>query len=259
MAAPVRLVLSPTRVEGEAAPGLDAEQLAGNSAAAFGQGCKPVRLLFVDPLPDQRCRFETAIRDYRFIECHAVDHLGASTPLHENPDVVLIQAPLNGAQGTPFGQTVIRAATMFPKSAILILNGESDTRLKELALTSGVSGLLSRTAPAESLAAAILLASRGLAVLPRSAFDQLRQAARNGGASLRAARRKSAGDGDPVALTLRQKQVVQLLLEGLSNKEIAHRLGITESTVKVHVRSIMGRAGVMSRTQLVLSVLNRAD
>lgn len=228
------------------------------AARPLNEGFAPIRVLFVDPSESGRQQFERTIADYPFIECHSADHVGASTPLRENPDVVVVQAPLNGTPAASFGQTIVRTATLFPKSAILILNGETDTRLRELALTGGVSGFLSRKALPDSLAAAILLSSRGIAVLPRPAYDQLRQAARNGGASLRAARRKSAAE-DEVPLTLRQKQVVQLLLEGLSNKEIAHRLGITESTVKVHVRSIMGRAGVMSRTQLVLSVLNRAD
>ena len=76
---------------------------------------------------------------------------------------------------------------------------------------------------------------------------------------MRPLRRRNGADFQGMALTGRQQQVVQHLLEGLSNKEIAHRLGITESTVKVHVRSIMSRAGVMSRTQLVLNVLGRAD
>jgi DNA-binding NarL/FixJ family response regulator len=224
-----------------------------------GNGCGHVRVLFVDPSEEARRVFEEAIRDYPFIECHSVEQVGASTPLRENPDVVLIQLPANGSAAIPVGQMIVRAATIFPRSTILILNGDADTRLREHALTSGVSGFLSKSAPPDSMAAAILLASRGIAVLPRAAFEQLRQAARNGGASVRAARRKSATDQGAVRLTLRQKQVVQLLLEGLSNKEIAHRLGITESTVKVHVRSIMGRAGVMSRTQLVLSVLRHAD
>ena len=256
MAPPLGLVLSGPGVRGDSGEELDGH---GSPAGMPGHGDRQVRLLFVDPSPDGRRQIESAIGDYSFIEYHSVDQLGASAPLREDFDVVLIQAPVNGCPGAPFAQTVSRAATLFSRSAILILNGESDTRLRELALTSGVSGFLSRTSPPDSLAAAILLASRGIAVLPRPAFDQLRQAARNGAASLRTARRRSAADAEGVPLTLRQKQVVQLLLEGLSNKEIAYRLGITESTVKVHVRSIMGRAGVMSRTQLVLSVLNRAD
>lgn len=173
--------------------------------------------------------------------------------------MVVVQSPVAGAPTSGFSQTIARASTLFPRAAILVLNGETEHRQRDLAMLGGVAGFLSRDVHPDSMAAAILLASRGFAVLPRSALDQLRQAARRSSAALRASRRKVDQPGETVSLTLRQQQVVQLLLEGLSNKEIARRLGITESTVKVHVRSIMGRAGVMSRTQLVLSVLNRRD
>ncbi len=218
-----------------------------------------LRLLFVDPSASGRDRFAAALTTYPFLALRTTDHVSASTPPTEAPDVVVVQSPPPGAPTSGFSQTIARASTLFPRAAILVLNGDAEHRQRDLAMLGGVAGFLSRDAHPDSMAAAILLASRGLSVLPRSALDQLRHAARRGAAALRASRRKVDQPGEAVPLTLRQQQVVQLLLEGLSNKEIARRLGITESTVKVHVRSIMSRAGVMSRTQLVLSVLNRQD
>jgi DNA-binding NarL/FixJ family response regulator len=52
-------------------------------------------------------------------------------------------------------------------------------------------------------------------------------------------------------LTPRQQEVVAILAKGLSNKAIASQLGISESTVKVHVRAIMSAVGVRNRTQFV--------
>jgi DNA-binding NarL/FixJ family response regulator len=53
-------------------------------------------------------------------------------------------------------------------------------------------------------------------------------------------------------LTDRQREVLRLLLQGQSNKEIARSLGVLEGTVKVHLRTVMLRLGVRNRTQLAL-------
>jgi two-component system nitrate/nitrite response regulator NarL len=57
-------------------------------------------------------------------------------------------------------------------------------------------------------------------------------------------------------LTKREQQVVAILLEGRSNKEIARRLGITEGTVKLHLHSIFQKTGVVRRVALVAKVMN---
>nr|WP_246512964.1 response regulator transcription factor [Azospirillum picis] len=62
--------------------------------------------------------------------------------------------------------------------------------------------------------------------------------------------------GDAVGeLTDRQREVLRLLLEGQSNKEIARALGVLEGTIKVHLRTVMQRLGVRNRTQLALAAV----
>lgn len=56
-------------------------------------------------------------------------------------------------------------------------------------------------------------------------------------------------------LTERQREVLRLLLEGQSNKEIARALGVLEGTIKVHLRTVMQRLGVRNRTQLALAAV----
>jgi DNA-binding NarL/FixJ family response regulator len=58
-------------------------------------------------------------------------------------------------------------------------------------------------------------------------------------------------------LTKREQQVVAILLEGRSNKEIARRLGITEGTVKLHLHSVFQKTGVIRRVALVAKVMAR--
>ncbi len=59
----------------------------------------------------------------------------------------------------------------------------------------------------------------------------------------------------PEALTQRENEVLRLLAQGLSNKEIAHHLALGEKTVKTHVSHILGKLGVQSRTQAALSAV----
>ena len=70
--------------------------------------------------------------------------------------------------------------------------------------------------------------------------------------------RSSAGDPSPAeALTARETQVLELMAEGLPNKSIAARLGISDQTVKFHVASIAGKLGAANRTDAVRLAVRR--
>jgi DNA-binding NarL/FixJ family response regulator len=105
---------------------------------------------------------------------------------------------------------------------------------------SGARGLLTRDISAERLMAALTAVAQGLMVLDLSLVASL------------------LGTGDqipsPLAeeLTPRELEVLRLLAEGLPNKTIAHRLSISEHTVKFHVNAIMGKLGAQSRTEAVV-------
>ena len=58
-------------------------------------------------------------------------------------------------------------------------------------------------------------------------------------------------------LSDREQQVITLLCDGLSNREIAKKLGVTEGTVKVHLHAIYGKLGVRSRVELMIAVADR--
>jgi two-component system, NarL family, nitrate/nitrite response regulator NarL len=67
----------------------------------------------------------------------------------------------------------------------------------------------------------------------------------------------AAGDRDPDPLTPRELEVLNLLVEGLSNKAIAARLGISDQTVKFHVAAICGKLGAANRTEAVRRAIRR--
>ncbi|MCP3163218.1 LuxR C-terminal-related transcriptional regulator [Myxococcus qinghaiensis] len=120
----------------------------------------------------------------------------------------------------------------------------ADEAAGELALTAGAKGLLFRDVTPTPLTAALLAVARGLVV-----FDP-------GLSELRASTRSTAALGSsalgPDALTPREREVLALLAEGLSNKAIADRLSISEHTAKFHVNAVLGKLGVQRRTEAVV-------
>lgn len=105
---------------------------------------------------------------------------------------------------------------------------------------SGVRGLLLRDAGAETLQAALQAVSQGLVVLDPSLVLSLSSLIEPGLESL------------VEELTPRETEVLQLLADGLTNKAIAQRLGISDHTVKFHVNAILGKLGAQSRTEAVV-------
>jgi DNA-binding NarL/FixJ family response regulator len=115
----------------------------------------------------------------------------------------------------------------------------SDEASGELALAAGARGLLYRDVAPAPLLAALHAVARGLWV-----FDP-------GLSTVRAAPRATALPG-PEALTPREREVLALLAEGLSNKAIADRLAISEHTAKFHVNAVLAKLGVQRRTEAVV-------
>jgi len=108
------------------------------------------------------------------------------------------------------------------------------------AQAAGTRGLLPRDSSPERLVAALVAAGQGLVVLDPSLSARLMGAAASSSLSL------------VEELTPREMEVLRLLAEGLPNKAIAHRLGISEHTVKFHVNALLGKLGAQSRTEAVI-------
>lgn len=112
-------------------------------------------------------------------------------------------------------------------------------------------GILGRDANENEIAAAIEAAASGLLVLPPLIVETILQLLANN----RSLSLSNAGDDLPEelieTLTPREQEVLGMLAEGASNKSIAHRLSISEHTVKFHVSSIFGKLNVTTRTEAV--------
>ena len=152
------------------------------------------------------------------------------------PDVVVMdyQLPhLNGAEAT----TALRAK--HPDARVIILSvykGEEDVHR---AVQAGAAGYLPKSSEPQELLEAIRVIHKGRRYFP---------AAINAALAARAARTE---------LSDREKEVLEMLVRGRSNKEIASALGISENTVKVHTTRVFEKLGVADRLEAVTAAIQR--
>ncbi len=166
--------------------------------------------------------------------------LGIEAARELRPDVVLmdlLMPELDGIAAT----AVIHAE--LPGVEVVALTSFVEEARVTAALEAGAAGFILKDADADDVATAIRAAHRGEVHLDPAVATMLARRVRDGAAA-------STGDGEP--LTDREREVLGLVARGLSNKEIAARLAITERTARTHVSNVLGKLGLASRTQAAL-------
>lgn len=167
--------------------------------------------------------------------------------LEFRPDVVLMDIRMPGMNGVE-ATRAIRAA--LPGTRVLILTTFDDDAYVMEALKEGASGYLTKDLPAEEIADAIRkLTGGGIVMPPPIAAKVVAELGRR-----TAAVPAAPPPGEPAGadLTEREREVLALVGQGYSNKEIAEALFITEGTAKNHVSNIIEKLGLRDRTQAAL-------
>ena len=154
------------------------------------------------------------------------------------PDVLLLDLEMPELDGVQVLQAL--AAQGASVQALVFTAYDADQRVIG-ALQAGAQGYLLKGAPRDELFRAVrTVAGGGVWVQPQVARKLVRHV---------------RGQADP--LTPREREVLQLVAQGLANKQIAARLGITERTVKLHVSNILGKLGAANRTDAVTLAVQR--
>ncbi len=151
------------------------------------------------------------------------------------PDVVLMDLEMPVLDGIEATRAIVADASA---TAVLVLTSFSDRRRIVRALDAGAVGYLLKDASADEVVNGIRVAAEGGSPLdPRAARSLL----------------EANSAPDPLAaLSPREREVLALLRQGMPNKLIARRLGISEKTVKSHLTSIFRQIGVTDRVQAIL-------
>jgi DNA-binding NarL/FixJ family response regulator len=162
------------------------------------------------------------------------------------PDVVLMDLRMPGVGGV---EATRRIKAAQPEIRVIVLTTFDEDEEVFAALRAGAVGYLLKASPSEKLCEAIRLAARGEMLLePSVAAKLVAEFTRLAG--------RAPAPITPVTLaeplSTREREVLRCLAEGLSNKEIGQRLSIAEGTVKNHMSQVLGKLGVLDRTQAAL-------
>lgn len=206
-----------------------------------------IRVFIVAPSPLTRTGLQSVIKTRNVEVVGSVANFKALADRWSDveADIVLVEA--SGEQS----ETVIDSlatSQLASEAAFVVLSDHFEPRWISEALRAGVRAVLPSDIPPEQLVSAIEAAAGGLIIMHPAEVDAMFPTV---GPSSR-----------PLAdlaeeLTPRESEVLQMLANGLANKEIAARLSISEHTVKFHVASILGKLGAASRTEAVALGIRR--
>jgi two-component system, NarL family, response regulator LiaR len=203
----------------------------------------PIRVLIVDDHAVVRTGLKVFLDlqpDMEVVGEAADGSEGVAMARRLEPDVVLMDLLMPNMDGVT---AIGRIKAERPETEIVTMTSFIEEEKVTSALEAGASGYVLKDAEAEEVATAVRAAYAGEVHLDPAVARLLAQRMRD---------RKSPKDELAEPLTEREKDVLRLLGQGMSNKEIGSTLFITERTARTYVSNILGKLGLASRTQAAL-------
>jgi DNA-binding NarL/FixJ family response regulator len=202
------------------------------------------RIIIVDDHPLFRDALRQALSDKfagaEIAEAGSMDELSDTLESNSETDLVLLDLTMPGVKGFS-GLMYLRA--QYPEIPVVIVSANEDPAAMRRCVEFGASGFVPKSLPVDTIRDAVEAVLGGGVWTPPD-LDL-----------------NASGDGESAelvsrlaTLTPQQVRVLMMLSEGLLNKQIAYKLGVSEATVKAHVSAILQKLGVDSRTQAVIAV-----
>ncbi|HMJ90715.1 MAG TPA: response regulator transcription factor [Candidatus Acidoferrum sp.] len=207
-----------------------------------------IKVLLVDDDPYVREGVRSCLRRHRQFEivgeaANGRDAIARVQALA--PDVVIMSVSLPGIDGL---ETTRLLRQTFPRVRVLILDGNRGKDIVRDVVRSGAPGYLSKTASPRELIAAIQRVHRGETFFaPEVAQEFFNEFVQNGG---------QIREVDP-KLSQREREVLQFIVEGLPNKQVAEKLSLSVRTVEKHRQRVMRKMGARRATELVKMAMTR--
>jgi NarL family two-component system response regulator LiaR len=199
-------------------------------------GERPIRVMIVDDHTVVRgglCMFLLAFDDIELVAEAASGEEALQRCAAARPDVVLMDMVMPGIDGA---ETTRILRERYPHVQVLALTGFETGELVQNALQAGAIGYLLKNVSIDELASAIRAAHAGRSTLAPAAAQALVKAT-------------AAQAEHDYGLTERQKEVLALVVDGLSNAEIAEQLVISLATARYHVSAILSKLGATNRAK----------
>jgi DNA-binding NarL/FixJ family response regulator len=165
-------------------------------------------------------------------------------------DLVVLDLGLPGCKGI---EALTRFRKAFPNVPVVVISATEDSATVRAALDAGARGYLPKTSCTDVIAAALKVIAAGGIYVPQQALQP---------DAAVAAKPRSSSRRPRLDLSERQLQVLRCIAKGLSSREIARELAISEHTVKQHTRAVFRTLGVHTRTEALVAAARlgiRAD
>jgi DNA-binding NarL/FixJ family response regulator len=216
-----------------------------------------MKILVVDDHPLVRDALRENLRQLEHgvevLEACSSEEALALAGQHSDLDLVLLDLHLPDARGS---SALIALRERHPEIPVVVLSAQSDRGTVLEALDKGAMGFVPKTAGTQVILGALRLVLSGGIYLPTEVLSAS-PAGANAGNRFEPAEPDSmrlAKKPVDLGLTPRQAQILALLVQGKPNKIISRELGLAESTVKIHITSILRALNVSNRVQAVIAV-----
>ncbi len=170
-------------------------------------------------------------------------------------DLIVTDLAMPGAN---WQEAISRIHTLCPEVPVIIISAVFDKEILQKTFDIGVAGYVSKSFPNSIIISAInLVLAGGMYIPPELLRVNLQNKTLPIGELIKDLDEKPKSVRENNILTPRQTEVLQCLAEGLSNKQIAYRLGLSEGTVKIHITLLMRALDVSNRLQAVREAQHR--